>query len=41
MRLCREYGQPLTWWDSLPSGEQALYLADLLLRADEERAGRA
>jgi hypothetical protein len=35
--LCREYGQPLTWYLSLGSGDRAIYHADLLIRADEAK----
>lgn len=32
LRLCREHGQPPTWWDTLNSSDQALLLADLRVR---------
>ena len=37
LRVCREYGQPPSWWDGLPRGDRALLIADLHERADNER----
>lgn len=36
--ICRELGHPPSWWDTLDSGDQALLLADLRLRAGERAA---
>jgi len=42
LAICREYGQPLAWWWGLETADQALYLADLQVRReDETRAVRA
>lgn len=38
LRLCREYGQGLDWWDAQPRGSQALYMADLRKRDREQTA---
>lgn len=35
LRICREYGRSLDWFDQLSSGEQAIYLADLRIRTRE------
>lgn len=32
LRVCREYGQPKTWFESLPAEDRALYIADALER---------
>lgn len=40
LRICREYGQPPAWWDRLGRGDQALLLADLLIRDRENAPGR-
>lgn len=29
LRICREHGQPRTWWQGLPRREWALLVADL------------
>jgi len=33
LRLCREYGQPPSWWDGLDREDQVLLLADLRVRS--------
>ncbi len=33
LAICREHGQPLSWWHGLDTSEQAIYLADQRLRA--------
>lgn len=33
LRICREHGQPRSWWQGLPRRERALLLADLWERA--------
>lgn len=39
MAICREYGQPPSWWDTIDRGQQAELWADAQLRAMEtERA---
>jgi hypothetical protein len=38
LAICREHGQPLSWWLELDTADQAVYLADQRLRVQE--AGR-
>ncbi len=33
LQICRDYGQPLEWWEAQPGHRQAIYLADLERRA--------
>ena len=33
--ICREYGQPPGWWDTLDQGDQTLMLADFRVRVQE------
>lgn len=40
LAICREHGQPLSWWSSLDTSDQALYLADVRLRISEAKAQR-
>lgn len=36
--ICREYGEPPSWWDTLPDGDQVLLLGDYRVRvADHNR----
>ena len=35
LHLCREYGQPPSWWETLDLGDRALMLADLRERTAE------
>lgn len=35
LEVCREHGQPPSWWDGLDRGDRALLLAERSLRVDE------
>jgi hypothetical protein len=40
LAIAREHGQPLSWFGSLDSDDQALLLADWRLRAEGSKAQR-
>lgn len=37
LALCRDYGQPPAWLDTLQPGELDLYLGEFMLRLEESR----
>lgn len=42
LAVCREWGQPLSWWTDMDAADRALVVADYRLRARERarEAGR-
>jgi len=39
LRICREHGQPPSWWSGMTRGDRTLLLADQRMRdADNRRA---